>query len=107
MVDRLPPRERQIMSIILARGEVSADEVRTTLPDPISDAAVRSMLTRLVAKHMLSRRKQGRKFLYRSAAGDSNALEAAVRRLSRDYFGGSLARVAAIAAALVVSDGAG
>jgi predicted transcriptional regulator len=107
MVNRLPPRERQITTIIIARGEASAEEVRDALPDPISGAAVRSMLTRLLAKNVLLRRKQGRKYLYRSASGDTSAREAAVRRLSRDYFGGSLARVAAIATALVVSDGAG
>ncbi len=105
MVDRLPPRERQITTIIIARGEASAGEIRAALPDPISDPAVRSMLTRLVAKNVLVRRKQGRKFLYRSAAGDPNVREAAVRRLSREHFGGSLARVAAIVTALLVSDG--
>ncbi len=105
MVERLPPRERQILSIILARGEASAEEVRTALPDSISDPAVRSMLTRLMAKNALLRRKQGRKYLYRSASGDTSAREAAIRRLSRDYFEGSLARVAAIATALLVADG--
>jgi len=105
MVDRLPPRERQITTIIIARGEASAEEIRAALPDPISDPAVRSMLTRLIAKNVLVRRKQGRKFLYRSATSDPGTREAALRRLSRDYFEGSLARVAAIATALLVSDG--
>lgn len=103
----LPPRERQIAIIVQARGEASAGEVRDALPDSISDPAVRSMLTRLIAKKVLLRRKQGRKFLYRPATGDQSAGEAAVRRLTSDYFEGSLARVAAVATALLVADGVG
>ena len=106
MVERLAPRERQIATIVLTRGEASAGEVRHALPEAISDAAVRSMLSRLVAKKLLRRRKLGRKFLYRPAAPDGAAREAALRRLSRDFFGGSLAHAAEAATALVVADAA-
>jgi predicted transcriptional regulator len=92
-VSRLPRREREVAEIVHARGEASATEVCDALSDPVSNAAVRSMLTRLEAKGVLRRRKEGKRFFY-APAGEA-AREAAMRRLSRDWFGGSLARTAA------------
>ena len=61
----LARRERQVAERVGWLGEASAEEVRAALPDPLSNAAVRSMLRRLVDKRLLARRKCGRKFLYR------------------------------------------
>lgn len=91
MIDRLPPRERQVAQIVYARGEASAAEVIRALPDPLSSAAVRSMLSRLIGKGIVRRRRDGKRFLYVPATANPAARDAALRRISRDYFGGSIA----------------
>lgn len=103
-VIRLPRREREVAEIVHARGEASAAEVCDALSDPISNAAVRSMLTRLEAKGVLRRRKEGKRFFYAPAGNGDAAREAAMRRLSRDWFGGSLARTAAALMELAKSE---
>ena len=67
LIRHLARRERQVAERVGWIGEASAEEVRAALPDPLSNAAVRSMLRRLVAKGLLARCKLGRKFLYRLA----------------------------------------
>lgn len=92
---RLADREREVAEIVYACGRpVSADDVRLALSDPLSNSAVRSMLTRLTAKGLLATRKTGKKFLYLPAVADDAAREAAILRLARDYFAGSLAEAA-------------
>lgn len=100
MIARLPHRERQIAEIVEHRGEASAAEILDALPDPISNAAVRSMLSRLEAKGVVRRRRDGKRYLYRPGSAGNAAREAALRRLSRDYFDGSLASAAAAMIAL-------
>ena len=96
-VSWLAPREREVADIVYARGEASATDVCCALSDPITNAAVRSMLTRLHAKGVLRRRKEGNRYYYAPAATDRAAREAALRKISRDYFGGSIAETAAAA----------
>jgi predicted transcriptional regulator len=95
-VSWLPPREREIAEIVYAEGEASAAEVCRALPDPLTNAAVRSMLSRLRAKGVLRRRKEGNRYYYAPAVSDQAAREAALRKVSRDYFDGSLLDTAAV-----------
>jgi predicted transcriptional regulator len=94
MVSRLPPRERQVAQIVHARGEASAAEIIQALPDPLSSAAVRSMLTRLINKGVVRRRRDGKRFLYLPTAANPAAGDEALRRVSRDFFGGSISDAA-------------
>ncbi len=94
MVSRLPPRERQVAQIVHARGEASAAEIMEALPDPLSSAAVRSMLSRLIGKGVVRRRRDGKRFLYLPAVANPAARDAALRRVSRDFFGGSIPEAA-------------
>ena len=91
MLHGLPRREREIAELIYARGEASAEDICRALADPLSNAAVRTMLQRIQAKGVIRRRREGRKYLYSAARPDAAAREAALRRISRDYFEGSLA----------------
>jgi len=95
-VSWLPPREREIAEIVYAEGEASAADVCRALPDPLTNAAVRSMLSRLRAKGVLRRRKEGNRYYYAPAVSDQAAREAALRKVSRDYFDGSLLDTAAV-----------
>ena len=94
MLHRLPPRERQIAEIVHQRGEASATEIANALPVPLSSGAVRSMLSRLQNKGVIRRRRDGKRFVYLPARANPAAREAVLRRVSRDYFDGSLARAA-------------
>lgn len=94
MLDRLPRREREVAEIVYACGEASAQDICQALPDRLSNAAVRSMLQRIEAKGLVRRRKDGRKYLYSAALPDRTIREAALRRIAKDYFDGSLVRAA-------------
>jgi predicted transcriptional regulator len=93
VLDRLPRREREVAEIVYACGEASAQDICRALPDRLSNAAVRSMLQRIEAKGLVRRRKDGRKYLYSAVLPDRASREAALRRIARDYFDGSLVRV--------------
>lgn len=105
LLRRLPPRERQLAMIVGRLGEASATEIQAALPDSISNAAIRSMLRRLEAKGVVVRYLQGRKYLYAPAKVERGG-EAALRKVSRDYFAGSMSRAAAAMASLIVTDAA-
>jgi predicted transcriptional regulator len=87
---RLATREREVAGAVYAGGEMAADEVRAALGAGLSNSAVRTMLNRLTEKNILKRRGAGNKFLYSAALPDDLVREAALKRLSDDYFGGSL-----------------
>jgi predicted transcriptional regulator len=94
MLHRLPPRERQVAEIVHQRGEASATEILDALPEPLSNGAVRSMLSRLQNKGVVRRRRDGKRFVYLPARANPAVRDAALRRVSREYFEGSLARAA-------------
>ena len=47
MLDKLPPRERQIVDLLYARGSSTVAEICDALPVTLSASAVRAMLARL------------------------------------------------------------
>ena len=94
-VERLARREREVAEAVYAMGEASACEVAGALSDALSNSAVRSMLGRLEAKGVLRHRREGKKYYYRPAATERKECEAALRRVSREFFGGSLTAAAA------------
>ena len=101
---RLAGREREVAEVVYAGGRaISADEVRLALSDPLTSSAVRSMLSRLVAKGLLTTRKAGKKYLYLPAVADEDARETALLQLAQDYFAGSLAEAAMAMLALARS----
>jgi predicted transcriptional regulator len=87
---QLTRRERQIIQAIFARGEATAKEVESDLPDPPSRTAIRTMLTILVDKKMLKYRKVGREFVYSSVRSADTARRGALRNLMTVFFGGSI-----------------
>ena len=73
----LSRRERQIMDIIFARGEVTAAEVNAALPDQPSYSTVRTLLRILEDKGHLKHREDGQRFVYmptKSRTAESNSL---------------------------------
>ena len=92
---RLSRRERQIMSVIYARGEASASEVWEALPDRPSQTAVRTLLRILEEKGRLGHRKQGRRFIYRPTKPRTRAGRSAFQGVLATFFDGSLEKAVA------------
>jgi predicted transcriptional regulator len=94
MLDKLPPRERQIVDLLYSRGPATVAELCDALPDQLSPSAVRAMLTRLEAKAMVRRETSDRGFLYAPAVTEAAAKKSALSQVVRTFFGGSPAGAA-------------
>jgi len=92
----LSRRERQIMGIVYARGQASATEVLSGLPDPPTRTAVRTLLRILEDKGHLKHTKRGREFLYRPTRPRTRAGRSALRRVLQTFFDGSLETAVAV-----------
>ncbi len=98
----LSRRERQVMDILLGRGEATAAEVMADLPDPPTYSSVRSILKILVEKGHATYREEGLRYVYLPAANANDLREEALKHLIRTFFNGSPDQT--IAAVLRVSD---
>jgi len=92
----LSRRERQIMDIIYARGEASATDVLSDMPDPPTRTAVRTMLRILEEKGHLVHKKKGREFIYQPTRARTRAGLSALRRVVQTFFEGSLEKAVAV-----------
>ena len=99
----LGKRERQLIETVQRLGESSVAEVRANLADAPSYSAVRTMLGLLVDKGWLKYRRDGKRYLYRSAMSRERSQRTALRRLLDTFFGGSAGD--AVAALLDISAG--
>jgi predicted transcriptional regulator len=86
----LSRRERQIMDVVYACGEATADDVVRGLADPPTQTAVRTFLRTLEDKGLLKHGKRGRAFVYRPIPPRVQAGKSALRHVVETFFGGSL-----------------
>jgi predicted transcriptional regulator len=105
-VRELAPREREIAQIVYLLGPITAHNIKERLSVHIANATVRTVLMRLVRKGIVQRRKLGdiNKYVYAAAITDHDAQQRALRRLSNDYFEGSLVDAAAAILDLLRTD---
>jgi predicted transcriptional regulator len=89
VLNRLPPKERQIVDLLYQGGEMTAAEVTEALPQPLSGSAVRTMLRRLEDKGFVCRSDSDRGFLYSPAVSDQTARKSALSEVVRVFFNGS------------------
>ncbi len=94
MLNKLPPRERQVVNLLYERGEMAVSEICDSLPDRPSGSAVRTMLKRLEDKGVVRRHESDRGFLYSPAVSDSVARRTALSEVVRVFFNGSPAGAA-------------
>lgn len=94
MLEKLAPRERQIVDLLYARGESTVAEVCEVLPDPLTDSAVRAMLIRLLSKGFVRRRSTERGYAYAPALAEADVKRSVLRQLVGTFFGNSPARAA-------------
>lgn len=100
-VQKLWSRERELATIVYTRGPSTAAEVQDRLSSPLTSPAVRSILTRLVAKGVLGcipgRRGRGCPAIYRPKEMPEELRSRAMQQISDQYFGGSMIQVACAA----------
>lgn len=94
MLDSLPPRERQIVDLLYARGEATVAELCSGLPVTLSGSAVRAMLTRLEGKGFVRRHQSDRGFVYAPAVPEAAAQRSVLTHVVRTFFNGSPASAA-------------
>lgn len=93
-LDDLPRRERQIMDILFALGEATAEDVRSRLPNPPSYSAARALLSRLEDKGFVEHGERDLKYVYRPAVSRTEARASATERLVQVFYEGSFAAAA-------------
>lgn len=94
MLDKLAPRERQVVDLLYKLGASTVSEVCDKLPVTLSASAVRAMLTRLEDKGYVARRQSDRGYVYAPAVPDSAASQSALQQVVSTFFGGSPAGAA-------------
>ncbi len=89
LLEKLGPRERQIMDIVYRRGQATAAEVLQDLPDKPSNSAVRGMLRLLEEKGHLRHEYDGPRYVYRPTADPARVSKSAMKHVVRTFFDNS------------------
>lgn len=85
----LSRRERQILDILYQRGQATAAEVQTALPEPPSYSAVRALLRILEDKGHVRHEQDGPRYVYLPTVARDNAKRSAMRHMLQTFFDGS------------------
>jgi predicted transcriptional regulator len=86
---QLSRRESEIMDIVYALGQATARDVRTSMLEAPTDAAVRTTLRILVTKGHLRIGRDGAKYVYTPALSRETACRSELHRVIRTFFDGS------------------
>lgn len=94
MIETLPRREREVFETLFLLELSTAAGVRDALADPLSDSAVRTLLSRLEAKGLVARVTGGEGVAYRPVPPSDLVASQAMRRMVDTFFAGSAANAA-------------
>jgi predicted transcriptional regulator len=94
VIEALPRREREVFEILCRLETGTAAGVRGALSDPLSDSAVRTMLSRLEAKGLVERTAGPDGFLYSPVQRTEAVAAGALKRMIDTFFAGSAASAA-------------
>lgn len=94
MLDKLPPREREIVDLLYAHGAQTVAELCERLPEALSASAVRAMLTRLEAKGAVRREAGAGGYRFAPVLAEAAARQSVLRDVVRVFFNGSAASAA-------------
>lgn len=88
----LGPLEADVMRLVWEKGEVQVDDIHQALlrDREIAYTTVMTVMSRLAAKGLLTRRKHGRAYLYRAALPREEMAESTLHEWSRRFFGGRI-----------------
>jgi len=88
----LSRRERQIMDAVYKHGAATAAQIRQTIPDPPTYAAVRRLIAILEEKGFLRHEVDGQRYVYYPIVGRRRASRTALRHLTDTFFSSSPVR---------------
>jgi predicted transcriptional regulator len=94
VIESLPRREREVFETLCRLEASTAANVRAALSDPLSDSAVRTMLSRLEAKGLVERTAGSRRLVYSPVQRTEAVAAGALRRMIDTFFAGSAASAA-------------
>lgn len=94
MIESLPRREREVFETLCRMEGGTAAGVRSALSDPLSDSAVRTMLSRLETKGLVERTSGPDGFLYSPVQRTEAVAAGALQRMIDTFFAGSAASAA-------------
>lgn len=94
MIQSLPRREREVFEVLCRLEQATAAAVRAALADPLSDSAVRTLLTRLEGRGLVARRPEGLAYVYAPVTQPAKIGQSALQRVVGDFFHGSAASAA-------------
>lgn len=86
----LGPLEAEVMRLVWEMGEVQVEEVHASLQREreIAYTTVMTVMSRLAAKGLLHRQKQGRAYLYRAARRREEVAGSTLQEWAQRFFGG-------------------
>jgi len=90
--------ELEFMHVIWELGEVSTENMQDTLNDrgrPLSDGSIRKILSILLTKGHVERRRDGRSFYYKPTVDKESARQSMVQDLLKRAFDGSVSLMVA------------
>ena len=86
MLEKIPPRERELVDFLYRAGEATVADLRNHLPDAPSASALRTMLSRLEAKGLVRRRQAQEGWLYSPTVPQDAASVIEWRARTRELF---------------------
>jgi predicted transcriptional regulator len=92
---KLSRREREIMSALFARGAATVAEVREAMEDPPGMNSVRTFLQILEDKGHVTRKKDGRQFVYQPKQSRGRAGANALGHVLDTFYGGAIDKAVA------------
>ena len=90
--------------MVYRAGELTAPQIQDRLPRPVSNSAIRTMLTRLMEKKIVARKLEGNKYYYFPVRRPRHSEMQKLRRLCLEQFDGSLTKMAVGFAELLRND---
>lgn len=94
MIESLPRREREVFETLCRLGAGATSAVRDSLDSPLSDSAVRTLLSRLEAKGLVERKADEGGFVYTPSPPQEALAANALNRMVDTFFAGSAASAA-------------
>jgi len=89
VIEQLPRREREILELLCAAKQATASAVRAEMREPPSLSAVRTLLSRLEAKGLVTHCVVNQAYVYQPAPQKADVRRSALQRLVATFFNGS------------------